>query len=265
MVACLWISLDGSVPELHDKFRGVPGSHTRTLEAIYWANEYHLPIQVGTTISKRNLHDLENIANLLKNFRIVLWSLFLLVPTGRGQLDDLPSAAEVERVFGQMYRLAKDVPFKIKTTEAQHYRRFVLQQRCNEAAGAPMPNLINGAEQSIPGLLPINDGKGFVFVSHTGEVFPSGFLPISGGNVRQQTLTDIYRNSKLFQSLRDSSNLKGKCGRCEFRELCGGSRARAYAITGDCFAEEVCCVYQPTPAAVASDTIKRFSRTLPAT
>src|SRR5258708_5694009 len=140
MVACLWISLDGSVPELHDKFRGVPGSHTRTLEAIYWANEYHLPIQVGTTISKRNLHDLENIANLLKNFRIVLWSLFLLVPTGRGQLDDLPSAAEVERVFGQMYHLAKDVPFKIKTTEAQHNPRFVLQQRCNEPAAAPIPN-----------------------------------------------------------------------------------------------------------------------------
>ncbi len=243
----LAVSLDGSVPELHDRFRGVPGSHARTLEAIYWANVHHLPIQVGTTISKRNLHDLENIANLLKDFRIVLWSLFLLVPTGRGQLDDLPSAQEVEKVFGQLYRLSGNVPFKIKTTEAQHYRRFVLQQRCGEDA-ASLPELSNGGEQSIPGLLPINDGKGFAFVSHTGEVFPSGFLPISGGNVRHQTLTGIYRDSKLFQSLRDSSNLKGKCGRCEFRDLCGGSRARAYAITGDYFAQDPCCAYQPVAA-----------------
>ncbi len=248
----LAVSLDGSVPELHDKFRGVSGSYARTLEAIYWANVFHLPIQVGTTISRRNLHDLENIANLLKNFRIVLWSLFLLVPTGRGQLSDLPSAEEVETVFGQMYRLAANLPFKVKTTEAQHYRRFVMQQRCREAAGMAMPNMLDGAELVIPGLLPINDGKGFAFVSHKGEVYPSGFLPISGGNVRQQTLSEIYRESKLFQSLRDSGNLKGKCGHCEFRELCGGSRARAYAMTGDYFAEEPCCVYQPADVSVVA-------------
>lgn len=241
----LAVSLDGSVPELHDKFRGVSGSYARTLEALYWANVFHLPIQVGTTISRRNLHDLENIANLLKNFRIVLWSLFLLVPTGRGQQSDLPSAQEVETVFGQLYRLAGNLPFKVKTTEAQHYRRFVLQQRCREATGAAMPGLFHGAELVIPGLLPINDGKGFAFVSHKGEVYPSGFLPISGGNVRQHTLAEIYQNSKLFQSLRDSNNLKGKCGHCEFRELCGGSRARAYAMTGDYFAEEPCCAYEP--------------------
>ncbi len=241
----LAVSLDGSVPELHDKFRGVSGSYARTLEAIYWANEFHLPIQIGTTISKRNLHDIENIANLLKNFRIVLWSLFLLVPTGRGQMDDLPSAGEVESVFAQMYRLARGLPFKVKTTEAQHYRRFVLQQRCREAAGTSIPGFVSGDEKAIPGLLPINDGKGFVFVSHTGEVFPSGFLPISAGSVRHQTLTNIYRNSPLLQSLRDSSNLKGKCGRCEFRDLCGGSRARAFAISGDYFAEEACCAYEP--------------------
>jgi len=244
----LAVSLDGSVPELHDKFRGVTGSYARTLEAIYWANECQLPIQVGTTISRRNLHDLENIAELLKNFRIVLWSLFLLVPTGRGQMEDLPSAVEVERVFKQLYRLSKEMPFKVKTTEAQHYRRFVLQQRCREAASDPSTHLSRGAALALPGLLPINDGKGFVFVSHTGEVFPSGFLPISGGNIRQQTLGAVYRDSELFQSLRDASHLKGKCSRCEFRELCGGSRARAYAMTGDYFAEDPCCVYQPTGA-----------------
>jgi AdoMet-dependent heme synthase len=244
-LARLAASLNGSVPELHDKFRGVSGSYARTLEAIYWANQCGLPIQVNTTATRRNLHDLENMANLLKNFKPVLWSVFLLVPTGRGQMEDLLSAAEVEKVFGQLYRWSKEMPFKIKTTEAQHYRRFVLQQRCHESATDPFDHVAKADTQSIPGPLPINDEKGCVFVSHIGEVFPSGFFPISGGNVRQQTLTDIYRNSKLFRSLRDSSNLKGKCGRCEFRELCGGSRARALAMTGDYFAEEPCCIYQP--------------------
>ena len=241
----LAVSLDGSRPELHDAFRGVRGAFYRTLEALQWANEAQLPIQVNTCISKRNLHDLDNMAALLRQFRIVLWSAFFLVPTGRGQLADLPTAQEFEAVFADLNRLSRDVPFKVKTTEAQHYRRFLLQHRPRLSehwqAGRPA--------HSVPGLLPINDGKGFVFVSHTGEVFPSGFLPISAGNVRHQSLTSIYRDSPVLQSLRDSSNLKGKCGECEFKEICGGSRARAYAMTGDLFAEDPCCIYTPKNAA----------------
>ena len=125
----LAVSLDGSRPELHDAFRGVHGAFSRTLEAIYWANEAHLPIQINTCISKRNLHDLDNMAALLRQFRIVLWSAFFLVPTGRGQIADLPTATEFENVFFDLNRLSKEVPFKIKTTEAQHYRRFLLQHR----------------------------------------------------------------------------------------------------------------------------------------
>jgi radical SAM protein len=241
----LAVSLDGSIPELHDRFRGVHGSYFRTLEAIHWANKAGLPIQVNTCVSKRNLHDLDNLASLLKQFRIVLWSAFFLVPTGRGQATDLPTAQEFEHAFVTLSGLAKQVPFRIKTTEAQHYRRFVLQHRPPRDVVSQAQFIGEGLEHGVPGLLPINDGKGFVFVSHTGEAFPSGFLPVSAGNVRQQSLAAIYRYSPLLRSLRDSSNLKGKCRECEFREICGGSRARAYAVTGDMFAEEPCCTYQP--------------------
>src|SRR5262249_5135240 len=171
----------------------------------------------------------------------VLWSAFFLVPTGRGQTAELPTAQEFETAFSDLNRLSREVPFKIKTTEAQHYRRFLLQHR---------PRLADHwagfhPKQSIPGVLPINDVKGFVFVSHTGEVFPSGFLPISAGSVRDQPLATIYRDSPLLRSLRDSSNLKGKCSACEFKDICGGSRARAYAMTGDVFAQEPCCIHKP--------------------
>jgi AdoMet-dependent heme synthase len=241
----LAVSLDGSVPELHDAFRGVNGSYARTLEAIHWANEFGLPIQVNTSISKRNVGDLENMASLLKQFKLVLWSAFFLVPTGRAQMADLLSAAEVEQAFATLYRFSKELPFKVKTTEAQHYRRYIIQQRLRSKGQRPFAANDNGWEKTIPGLLPINDGKGFVFVSHTGEVCPSGFLPVSAGNVRVDSLTDIYRNSPVLTSLRDTSNLQGKCGACEFKEICGGSRARAYAITGNMFAEDPCCNYVP--------------------
>ena len=244
----LAVSLDGSIPELHDAFRGVRGSYSRTLEAIHWANEAGLPIQVNTCVSKRNFHDLENVALLLKQFRIVLWSAFFLVPTGRGQTTDLPAAQQFEDAFVKLNRLAKHVPFRIKTTEAQHYRRFVLQNRYLQELPTPYSFNRGDLTHGVPGLLPINDGKGFVFVSHIGEVFPSGFLPVSAGNVRQQTLASIYRDSPLLRGLRDSANLKGKCGVCEFREICGGSRARAFAMTGDMFAEEPCCAYVPKAA-----------------
>jgi AdoMet-dependent heme synthase len=240
----LAVSLDGSLPELHDAFRGVPGSYARTLEAIHWANQFGLPIQVNTSISRRNFQDLENMASLLKQFRLVLWSAFFLVPTGRAQMEDLLSADEVEETFGKLYRLSKELPFKVKTTEAQHYRRYVIQQRLKSKVRR-IEIGSDGWEKSVPGLLPINDGKGFVFVSHTGEVCPSGFLPVSSGNVRTQSLTEIYREAPLLQALRDTSKLQGKCGECEFKEICGGSRARAYGVTGNMFAPDPCCNYVP--------------------
>jgi radical SAM protein with 4Fe4S-binding SPASM domain len=191
------------------------------------------------------------MASLLKDFKLVLWSLFFLVPTGRGQTEGLPTAEEFEETFAKLYKFAQEMPYKIKTTEAQHYRRFILQQRGSKK-NAPLGDLMGGMEKKIPGVLPINDGKGFVFISHTGEVFPSGFLPVSAGSVRKESLSDIYRNSPLLVALRDTRNLKGKCRECEFKEVCGGSRARAYALTGDMFAEESCCAYIPRSALKAS-------------
>jgi radical SAM protein len=236
----LALSLDGSTAQLHDGFRGVAGSWRRTLDAIEWSHEAKLPVQVGTTVTRHNIHDLDNLVELLSSVKVVLWSVFFLVPTGRGQTSDLLSPEEHEAVFAKLYAASKRVRFHIKTTEGQHYRRYVLQQRAQAApSSALIADLIARAPSGV------NDGKGFVFISHTGEVYPSGFLPISAGNIRRDPLADIYRTCPLFLSLRDVSQLKGKCGRCEFQDVCGGSRARAFALTGDPLAEEPCCSYIP--------------------
>ena len=234
------LSLDGPTPEFHDGFRGVPGSYQHTLDAVHWCHEAHLPVQINTTVTRRNVGQLDSMIELLKSLEVVLWSVFFLVPTGRGQMADLLSPEEHERVFAKLYSTSKQVRFHIKTTEGQHYRRYVLQQRAQDgAAEADLTRLIDRAPRGV------NDGKGFVFISHTGEAFPSGFLPHSAGNVTRTPLAEIYLNSPLFRSLRDTSQLKGKCGICEFREICGGSRARAFAFTGDPLGEEPCCAYIP--------------------
>jgi radical SAM protein with 4Fe4S-binding SPASM domain len=161
-----------------------------------------------------------------------------MVPTGQAETADLPSPEEFENAFARIYELAQAVPFKIKTSEAPHYRRYVLQQRSQLKAEEKLARV----EAEIP---PINEGKGFMFISHTGQAQPGGFLPVPAGNVRDDSIQEIYRNSELFRQLRDSNNLHGKCGDCEFREICGGSRARAYALSGDIFAEDPSCVYVP--------------------
>lgn len=249
-LARLAISLDGPTADIHDAFRRVPGSYDWTLQAIRWAREIGLPVQINTTITRHNLEHLDSIIALLEQLDIVLWSVFFLVPTGRGSAIDLISAAEAERVFEKLYETSRRVKFDIKSTEAPHYRRFLLQRRTEEKRKGNshwLPPMLGLSTPDGIGRAPrgINDGKGFVFISHLGEVFPSGFLPVSAGNIRTQSLTDLYRHSPLFVALRDTGNLKGKCGVCEFREVCGGSRARACALTGDVFAEEPCCVWQP--------------------
>jgi radical SAM protein len=245
-LARLAVSMDGAGAETHDAFRGMSGSFARTLDAIRWGNEIGLPTQINTTFSRRNIGEIDEIVALMESLKITLWSVFFLVPTGRGKLNDLLSAEEFEQAFAKIYTLSKTASFDIKTTEAQHYRRFVLQQRAAERRAGLEGAKSDKVEDSI-GRAPrgLNDGKGFMFVSHTGEVFPSGFLPISEGNIRQQSLSLIYRESPLFRGLRDTSKLEGKCGACEFKEICGGSRAQAYSLTGDPHGEERCCGYIP--------------------
>jgi len=259
-VVRLGISLDGSTPEIHDTFRGLPGAWARTIQAIEWAGEAGLPIQVHSTISRHNAQDLDNLCSLFEKLAIVMWNVFFLVPVGRGQLGDLLSGDEFEQVFQKIYELSQRANFQIKTTEAMHYRRYLLQHNLEErrmghghpgghphgAAYEPGAPTADARDRAMGwATRRVNDGKGFLFVSHTGNVYPSGFLPIHAGNVRQTPLAEIYREAPIFKALRDTSRLEGKCGACEYKEICGGSRARAYAVTGDPLAQEPCCIYQP--------------------
>jgi radical SAM protein with 4Fe4S-binding SPASM domain len=224
------IGLDGSTPQLHDSFRGTQGSYKRTLDAIGWCQEAKLPVQINTTLTRRNFDDLDELIGLLVEKKIASWNVFFLVPNARVQVGELLTADQHEAAFAKLYESSKRVNFAIKTTEGQHYARFVAQHKAK------------GASTEATDLY---DGKGLVFVSHTGEVYPSGFLPLPAGNILWEPLAEIYQYSPVFRSLRDSSQLRGKCGRCEFNDVCGGSRARAYAMTNDPLAEEPRCAYTP--------------------
>lgn len=240
------VSLDASNAAEHDSFRRVDGSFDLTLRAIRQAARENIPVQVNTTVTRRTVKDLPNMVALLEDLGIVMWSVFFAVPTGRAKNSDLITAAEVEELFGFLFETSKRVAFSIRTTEAMHYRRYVLQHGGAMPLGVhPNPDAVdrNGAPRAPRG---VNEAKGFVFISHIGDVYPSGFLPLKAGNVKQQSLGHIYRTSPLFIDLRNSDKLNGKCGRCEYRDLCGGSRARAWAMTGDVFGSDPLCAYQPS-------------------
>jgi len=342
----LAVSLDGSCPEIHDTFRKVDGSFNWTVQSIKEARRIGIPVQINTTISKHNLKDVRKIADLLAALDIALWSVFFLVPTGRGLRNDIVSAREHEDVFNQLYDLSKEMPYDIKTTAAQHYRRVVVQRRRKEiaelvaqgktereaaklvqlgsrpkhaaagsdfepggwstgvaapedkgATGTPIsadaaeltakiarmraggaPEFViakfeaqlhalegMGADGAAPvefltrqdtaradasndigrSAKGVNDGNGFVFIDHIGLVYPSGFLPLVVGDVRKTSLVDIYRDSPIMRELREYKKLKGKCGWCDFQDVCGGSRSRSFGLTGDYLASEPYCSYFP--------------------
>lgn len=245
------ISVDGSTADIHDAFRRTPGSFDRTIKAIQAVGEAGVSLQINTSVSRYNLSDLNNMVDFVAKCKAVMWDVFFIVPTGRGQQEDMITPSQHEAVFNWLYDLTRQVPFDIKTTAAEHYRRVSLQRRLVEAAelntknpGMAKPGFHNGdsIRRASKG---VNDGNGCCFISHIGEVYPSGFLPVVAGNVRQQSITEIYRKSPIFVELRDTSRIKGKCGCCEYKNICGGSRARAYAVTGDYMAEEPNCIYQP--------------------
>lgn len=254
-LARLAVSLDGSTPHVHDAFRRVRGSYGWTLKIIESAHAIGLPLQINTTVVRQNLNDLPAIASLLESLGIVLWAVFFLVPTGRGRPEAQITAWEAERLLNDLYDLAGRISFEIKTTAAPHYRRVLLERQRGfrrdgrlggEASLQPAPKAAapDGILRARDG---VNDGKGCVFVDHLGEVYPSGFLPLSAGNVRQASLVDLYRTHALFRQLRDPELLKHRCGICPYRDLCGGSRARAYAQSGDYLADDPLCFYYPSP------------------
>ncbi|MBA3889079.1 MAG: TIGR04053 family radical SAM/SPASM domain-containing protein [Gemmatimonadaceae bacterium] len=249
----LAVSLDGATAAQHDGFRGVPGSFDWTIRMLETARALGISTQINTTISSHNVDDLEALITLMERLGIALWSVFFIVPTGRARVEDLATAGEFERVFNRLYDLSATAPFDIKTTAAPHYRRVIMQRqraerRSGDRAETPIPLTAGigfSLRDGVGRAKGVNDGDGFVFVSHRGEIYPSGFMPVSAGNVRTDDLVEVYRTHPLFRSLRDRDQLKGKCGMCEFRSVCGGSRARAYAMTGDALASDPLCAYQP--------------------
>ncbi len=245
-------SLDFPDAERHDAFRGVPGAQAKTMAAIEWAHALGIPLQINTTVCGETAPALEAMAAFVQGAGIVFWEVFFLVPMGRGTLLKGLTPAQCEDLFEVIWRVQRKGDFIVKVTEAPHYRRYVAQREGGAAGahpGMPMPSILTRSEgpgHSV-GLAPrgVNAGNGFCFVSHTGGIFPSGFLPVSGGNVRGAILADIYRDSDLFRTLRSPDRLKGRCGRCEYRRICGGSRSRAYALTGDFLQTDPWCGYQP--------------------
>lgn len=235
------VSLDGPDPETHDRFRGVRGSFLQTRRIIDHVIALGLPLQINTTVSRLTLPTLSQMADHVAQFPLVLWAAFFLIQTGRGASLEQISADECEDVLVWLTRLSAQAPFGIKTTEAPHFRRVIAEHDGTSANIFTRPGL--RAPRAV------NDGNGLVFVDHVGDIYPSGFLPMALGNVRDGRLVDVYRHDRVFQRLRDPDALEGRCGACEFREVCGGSRSRAFAETGNPLATDPLCAYVPSSGA----------------
>lgn len=236
------LSLDAPTAMQHDRFRGVPGAFDKTMAAVAWAHEAQLPLQINTVLSAYNFVVLPSMIELVQRLGIVFWEVFFLVPMGRGASLPALTPAQYEAAFARLWALEHSASFLVKVTEGLHYRRFCLEQGSRPAPVTAVPGMraaITRASQTV------NAGRGHLFIAFNGEVYPSGFLPLAAGNIRHARLAAIYQEAPMFRALRDPAQLKGRCGVCEYRTVCGGSRARAYAVTGDYLAEEPCCAYVP--------------------
>lgn len=234
------LSLDGSNARIHDTFRMVNGCFETTVRAAASAREAGLPLQINTLVSGDTVGDLPAIYTLISGMGIMRWSLFYLIGVGRGKILTELTPPKSEQVSNWLYDLSKISPFMIKTTEAPNFRRIFLTRMRKE--GKNEKEIMSSPVARGFG---VRDGNGIMFISHLGEIFPSGFLPLPAGNVRRDNPVDIYRNSEIFIKIRDTDGLTGKCGICGFRTVCGGSRARAFARTGNFMESDPLCPYQP--------------------
>jgi heme b synthase len=239
------ISIDGATAEAHDAFRKVAGSFEAALRGARLAKVAGIDFQVNTTITQANLDQIPQIQALAVEIGAVAHHIFLLVPTGRGKylIDQEITAQEYESTLNWFYDQRGQTPMQLKATCAPHYYR-ILRQRA-KADGETVSFKSHGLDAVTRGCL---GGTGFCFISHRGVVQPCGFLDVNSGDVTQTSFADIWRNSKVFNDLRDFKKLKGKCGACEYKAVCGGCRARAHEATGDYMAEEPLCSYQPPGA-----------------
>ena len=238
------ISLDGANAESHDRFRGVQGAFEGALRGIAHAKSAGIQFQINTTVTKTNLDQIPLILKLAEQLGAVAHHIFLLVPTGRGKyiVDQEINAREYEETLNWFYDQRDKTQLQLKATCAPHYHR-ILRQRA-KADGQTVTFETHGLDAVTRGCLA---GTGFCFISHRGIVQPCGFLDLKCGDVTKEPFGHIWIHSPQFKQLRDSDQLKGKCGICEYRKVCGGCRARAYEATGDFMAEEPLCLYQPTP------------------
>ena len=236
------VSLDGATAESHDEFRCVPGAFDGSMKGIEALKNAGIGFQINTTITKRNVDEIPGILKMAEEIGAEALHIFLLVPTGRGKelKNEEIAPVEYERILNWFYEQQKSTKIQLKATCAPHYFR-IMRQRAKKA-GVEISVKTHGYEAMTKGCL---GGTGFCFVSSIGEVYPCGYLPALAGNIKQQPFREIWDNAQVFRDLRDTSKLKGKCGRCEFKEVCSGCRARAYAATGDYLAEEPYCIYIP--------------------
>ena len=256
------LSLDGASAATHDAFRGVDDVFDNTLAAARLVREVGYRLQINTTVTADNVLELPAILKTVLELGTTLWSVFFLIPTGRGKLLQALTAEQEEEVLHWMHDVSELVA--IKATEAPHYRRIAIQRAGVTDLDTAFPvgplraelrrttaELLTGDEPKRRAARPpidVNSGRGFAFVDHVGMVYPSGFLPVAVGCVRDQPFPEIYRDADLLQDLRSPDNFGGRCGRCEFRAVCGGSRSHAYAVTGDPLAADPSCVYEPALA-----------------
>lgn len=257
------VSIDGSTAERHDAVRGQTGAFEAALEGLAACREGELGFQLNTTVMRQTRDDLLAIRDLAIRIGAAAWHVFMLVPTGRGRIDDEVSPQEYEDILDEIYEMTQSSAIPIRVTCGPHFMRVVAQNRRTDGG---QPNLVQPRRGGHPGGHPSGHpgehtgghpgrmdhttrgclaGDGYCFVSYRGDVMPCGYLPVVAGNVREQPLKEIYVQSPLFRTLRDLDRLDGKCGVCEFRRVCGGCRARAYSLTGDYLAAEPYCVYQP--------------------
>jgi len=240
------LSLDAPDPTIHDDFRKVNGSWKRTMDILHRAQEAGLSVQVNTTVAKHNVDILPDMIPFIEEVQAVQWSVFFLVPTGRAQTEWMISAEEHERIFNWLYDISKEAPFDIKGTAAPMYRRVAIERkRAEQEEGASVTfqgagfQYADGLHRPTKG---VNDGNGFLFISHIGEIQPSGFLPVTAGYTTQDDVVEVYRNHPIFKDLRNYDKLTGPCLTCEYRDVCGGQRGRAYGVTGDYMASDPACI-----------------------
>ena len=239
-VRAISLSIDGPNAEIHDRFRGVKGTFERSIDIAKAVVASGMSLQINTSVGRFTLEGLKDMGELAGSLGVSSWEVFFVIPTGRANIKSSLTAVEIEDTLKYLAEYQRRVSFRVTSVGAPQYVRVQHQ---------------GGYMGTQPPRQSVREARGFAFIDHLGEVFPSGYLPVSAGNVREESIVDIYRNSELFRSLRDPEMFKGGCGLCEYASSCGGSRARAFAVFGDPLAADPGCVFSGAELPLVSDRL----------